>query len=137
MSNARNQTHVAANTRNAPQAPHGHRSGRSSPLNLPKTEAAAPKVQARKRQRGAAAVIAKAAKERREKREAREALEAESATPDGAAGPSSAAEAGPSDSAAASEAADDEDEVEVTGTRTREERDAELRKQAVDVDPLE
>ena len=56
----------------------------------------------------------------RAKREAREA--AERASP----------EAGPSSSGAAM--GEDADEVEIVGARSREERDAELRQQAVDVD---
>ena len=59
------------------------------------------------------------------KRSEREALQA---TAQGGAGPSSSP--GPSSSAAA-----DDDEVQVTGERTREDRDAELLEQAVDVDP--
>ena len=76
----------------------------------------------KKRQPPARAGIQRMAAAARAKREAREA--AEGASP----------EAEPSSSGAAVGEAGDGDEVEVTGARSREERDAELRQQAVDVD---
>ena len=87
------------------------------------------------------------AKERREAREAREA-ESDGASPSGATGPSSGAGSSSSGAGSSSGGAGSfsgvgpssaavdhsDDEVECTGTRTREDRDYELQQQAVDVD---
>jgi hypothetical protein len=103
-------------------APFVHTPKAPGPATLPKAKAE-PKAK-KPRRNSAQASIARMAAAARERREARET--AESASP----------EPGSSSSGAAAGEASEGDEVEFMGARSREERDAELRQQAVDVDAV-